>query len=123
MAHWQAVVSAAAADAAAARADAAALRQELADLKAVVTALNPVSGPAEPGSDPPRLLELTADLKRYKDRFAEHEAKAANAAKRSEVDARTFREGIRRLTAEVEPLSTAAVRLHVNALGHSTGTL
>lgn len=57
---------------------------------------------------------LSADMQRYKDRFAVHEAKEANLSKRVEVEVRSLRDGVKRLTEAHAPVATGVLELRAD---------
>jgi hypothetical protein len=66
----------------------------------------------------PSLLEtasghdtLEADFKRYKDKFAVHEARTSNLSKRCEVEFRALQERVWRLGLEVAPVAARVAAL------------
>lgn len=96
-----------------AKGDAATLRLEQGELRALV-ATKPVLADAatatipevpSPSETAQTLAALQADFKRYKDKFAVHEAKAANLSKRCDVEFRALHERMMRLYMDVAPVA------------------
>ena len=74
----------------------------------------PAPGDAAAAAAAAATASLAADLQRYKDRFAEHEAKSANLSKRVEVETRALREGLRRVAEDSAPVAAAVATLRAD---------